>query len=231
MRRSSSRRLRSAELDADDGEQVLAPERAEADDLVDAVDELGLEGVERVAPQVGGHDQHGVGEVDRAALAVGEAPVVEHLQQDVEHVRVRLLDLVEQHDRVRAPPDRLGELAALLVADVTGRGADQAGNVVFLLVLAHVDADHRPLVVEEHLGEGLGELGLADARSGRGTGTSRSAGSGPTARPGCAGWRSRRPVTASSWPIDALVQQVLELDELADLAFHEARDRARPSPG
>jgi hypothetical protein len=40
----------------------------------------------------------GVLEVDRAALAVGEAAVVEHLQQHVEHVGVGLLDLVEQHD-------------------------------------------------------------------------------------------------------------------------------------
>jgi len=51
-------------------------------------------------------------EVDRAALAVGEAAVVEYLQQDVEDVRVRLLDFVEQdhlvgpatHGLVRAPP-------------------------------------------------------------------------------------------------------------------------------
>ena len=33
-----------------------------------------------------------------AALAVGQAPVVEHLQQHVEDVGVRLLDLVEQDD-------------------------------------------------------------------------------------------------------------------------------------
>jgi hypothetical protein len=34
---------------------------------------------------------------------------------------------------------------------------------VLLAVLAHVDADHGPLVVEEELGQRLGELGLADA--------------------------------------------------------------------
>ncbi len=33
-------------------------------------------------------------------LAVGEATVVEHLQQQGEHVGVGLLDLVEQHHRV-----------------------------------------------------------------------------------------------------------------------------------
>jgi hypothetical protein len=49
-----------------------------------------------LAAEVRGHDDERVAEVDRAALAVGQPAVVEHLQQHVEHVRVRLLDLVEQ---------------------------------------------------------------------------------------------------------------------------------------
>ena len=116
------------ELDVDDAPRSASVERAEPDDLVDAVDELGLEERHRVARQVGRHDQHGVGEVDRAALAVGEAAVVEQLQQHVEHVGVGLLDLVEQHHRVRPAAHRLGELAALVVADVAGRRADEAAT-------------------------------------------------------------------------------------------------------
>src|SRR5690606_32227476 len=65
-----------------------------------------------------------------------------------------LLDLVEQHHRVGPAADRLGELAALVVADVARGRADQAGHRVLLLVLAHVDADHGPLVVEQVLGQG-----------------------------------------------------------------------------
>src|SRR5690348_10877851 len=52
----------------------------------------------------------------------------------------------------------------LLVPDVAGRRADQPRHGVALLVLAHVDPDHRPLVVEQELGERPRELGLADAR-------------------------------------------------------------------
>ena len=115
------------------------------------------------AAEVARHDEHGVGEVDGAALAVGEAAVVEQLQQHVEHVGVRLLDLVEQHDRVRPAPHRLGELTALLVADVARRRADEARHGVLLHVLRHVDADHRPLVVEQEVGERARQLGLADA--------------------------------------------------------------------
>ena len=83
-------------------------------------------------------------------------------EQHVEHVRVRLLDLVEQDHGVRTAADRLGQLAALLVADVAGRRADQPGHRVLLAVLAHVDAHHRALVVEQERGQRLGQLGLAD---------------------------------------------------------------------
>ena len=63
---------------------------------------------------------------------------------------------------VRAAPHGLGELAALVVADVAGRGTDEAGHRVLLGVLAHVDADHRALVVEQEVRQRLGQLGLAD---------------------------------------------------------------------
>ena len=118
--------------------------------------------------EVGGHDEHGVLEVDRAALGVGEAAVLQDLQQRVEDVGVGLLDLVEEHDRERLAAHRLGELAALLVADVAGGRADEAADRVLLHVLAHVELDQGALVAEEELGERLGELGLPDARSGRG---------------------------------------------------------------
>jgi hypothetical protein len=51
--------------------------------------------------RVGGHDQDHVAEIDLAAVVVGQRAVVHHLQQDVEHVRMRLLDLVEQQHAMR----------------------------------------------------------------------------------------------------------------------------------
>ncbi len=59
-------------------------------------------GLNRVSGSPGRLDvmiKHGVGEVDRAALAVGEAAVVEDLQEDVEDVGVGLLDFVEEDHR------------------------------------------------------------------------------------------------------------------------------------
>ena len=96
----------ATELDLDDPLQIRLGQRPEANDVIDAVEELRLEEVPRVAGQVGRHDEHGVGEVDRAALTVGQTPVVQHLQEDVEHVGVGLLDLVEEDHRVRPATDR-----------------------------------------------------------------------------------------------------------------------------
>ena len=45
--------------------------------------------------EVAGHDHDSVAEIHRAALRVRQAAVVEQLQQHIQHVGVRLLDLVE----------------------------------------------------------------------------------------------------------------------------------------
>ena len=84
-------------------------------------------------------------------------------KQDVEHVRMRLLDLVEQHDLIGPPAHRFGQRAALVVADIARRRADQPRDRVLLHVFGHVDAHHRGLVVEQERRERLGQFGLADA--------------------------------------------------------------------
>ena len=88
-------------------------------------------------------------------MAVGQAPVVKHLQQDVEDVGVRLLDFVEQDQRIGPPPHPLGEVAALLVADIARRSADQAGHRVPLHELRHIDPQQGLLAVEQGGGQGL----------------------------------------------------------------------------
>ena len=103
----------------------LAAERVEDDRLVHAIQEFGLEvRAQRLvdpsfdlllvvfrqlddvfAAEVGSHDQHRVAEVDRAALAIGQAAVVEDLEQRTKDIRVGLLDLVEEHDAVGPSSD------------------------------------------------------------------------------------------------------------------------------
>ena len=87
--------------------------------------------------------------------------MVHHLQQHVEDVRVRLLDLVEQQYRVRLLGNGLGQQTALVKTDVARRRADQAAHGMALHVLRHVEADQ----LDAHdVGQLLGGLGLADTR-------------------------------------------------------------------
>ena len=169
-----------------------------------------------LAAEVRRHDDDRVLEVDRPALAVGQPPVVEQLEQDVEHFGVRLLDLVEQHDGVRTAAHRLGQLAGLLVADVAGRRADHARHRVLLLVLRHVDAHHRLLVVEQELGERARQLGLADAgRTEEEEAAERTVGILQSGARAADGIRDRvdRLVLAD----DALVQPLLHVDAASGL--------------
>ena len=161
-------------------------------DVVDAVEELGTEvRLERIhdlvlhalvahgfvvageanvgltqilGTEVARHDQHGVAEVDCAALAVGETAFFENLQQDVEDIGVSFFDFVEQHHAEWLAAHGFGELAALFVSDVSGGRTDEAAHGVLLHVLAHVERDQRGVIAEQELGECLGELGLAHAR-------------------------------------------------------------------
>ena len=74
-----------------------------------------------------------------------------------------LLDLVEQDDAVGPAPHRLGQPAALAIADIAGRRSLQRGDRMRLLEFRHVDGDHVLLAAIERLGEGERGLGLADA--------------------------------------------------------------------
>ena len=74
-----------------------------------------------------------------------------------------LLHLVKEHHGVGFSPHGLRQLAALVVAHISGRRSDEPGHGVLLHVLAHVDADHIVLIVEQRLRQGLGQLRLAHA--------------------------------------------------------------------
>ncbi len=136
---------------------------------------------------------------------------------------MRFLDLVEEDDRVGTAADGLGELPALVVADVARGRADEAGDRVLLHVLRHVDAHHRLLVVEEEFGQRPRQLGLADA----GRSHEQERADGPPgiaeARPGSTdGVRhEKQRLVLADHP---LPQLVLDVEELLDLALEHPGD-------
>jgi hypothetical protein len=91
-------------------------------------------------PGIGRHDQDDIAEIDRFAMMVGQAAIIHHLQQDVEQVRMRLFDFVEQQHAMRVLIDRIGQQSALIETDITRRRADQAADAVPLHIFAHVES-------------------------------------------------------------------------------------------
>ncbi len=72
-----------------------------------------------VAPEVGGHQNNRVAEVDFAPFAIAHKAAVEDLIEQVHDVAVRFFHFIEQHHAVRTLAYRFGEDAALAVANVT----------------------------------------------------------------------------------------------------------------
>jgi hypothetical protein len=167
-------------------------------------------------------------------LPICQPPIVEHLKQDVEDVRVRLLDLVEEDHLVGPPAHGFRQRAALVIADIAGRRPDQPGDGMLLHVFRHIHAHHGGLVVKEVVGERLGELSLADAggpeeheRADRSVRVLQ-AGAG-------AAHRSRDGAHGFSLADNTAAKFILHAKQLVALAFQHLVDRdagpARDNPG
>ncbi len=145
------------------------------------------------------------------------------MQQHVEHLGVGFLDLVEQHHAVGLAAHGLRQLPAFLIAHVAGRRAHQPRHGVLFLVLAHIDADHSLVGVEQELGQRASHLGLAHAG---GTQEDERA-QGPVgvlqAAAGAAdgvGDGAHRIVLAHH----ALVQPLFHVQQLLNFTFQQPRD-------
>ena len=135
-----------------------------------------------------------------------------------------LLDLVEQHHRERLAAHLLGELATLLVADVSRGRAEQTRGRVLLGELRHIHADQRVLVVEQELGQRLGQFGLAHAgRAGEDERTGRTLGI-LESHTGAAN-RTRQRGDGLVLADDAPVQLALHAQQLLGLGLGELEHR------
>ena len=114
--------------------------------------------------------------------------------------------------------------AAFFVADVARRGADQAADVVLLAELAHVDADDGLLAVEHDLGQGLAQLGFADAGGAEEEERADRAVAGPAGRCGCGGRRCADGGDRLVLADDPLVQPLFHHEQLGLLGFEHAAD-------
>ena len=180
------------DLEIDDHIELLLLEHAEDDDIVETVEELGLEELLRglgdlaldasivgnvllhgdeaeaallfdlLRTDIRGEDDDGVTEVDLATKVVGHLAFFEDLQQEMHHIWVRFFDFVEQDHGIRATTHGFGKLTTFFITDIAGRRTDQTAGGVFLHVLGHVDLDQRIGGAKHEFGEVLREEGFAD---------------------------------------------------------------------
>ena len=154
---------------------VLFIQPMEHDHFINAIDEFGPEIVFNLAhdcqlddlviisshlldhlrAKVGSHDDDRILEIHRSPLTIGHAPIIQNLQQNVEHVGMRLLNLIEQDHGIRLPAHRFGEVTALLIAHVAGRRTDQARDRMLFHEFRHVNADEMVLRIEQEAGQRL----------------------------------------------------------------------------
>src|SRR5699024_4170318 len=112
---------------------------------------------------IGSHNKDRVLEVHGSSLGIRDTSVVKHLQQYVEHIRMRLLDLIKKDNAVGFPAYRLCELSAFFISNISGRRSDQTGYGIFLHVFTHVDTDHILLVVKKCCRQSFCQFGLTYA--------------------------------------------------------------------
>lgn len=114
--------------------------------------------------KVAGQDDQRIAEVYRAALTIGQAAIIKHLQQDVEYILMRLFHLVKQDDLIRAAAYGFGQHATFFIPHIARRCADQTGHGVLFHELAHVNAQQGFVIVKQEAGERFGQLRFANTR-------------------------------------------------------------------
>ena len=97
-------------------------------------------------------------------MTVSKTAVIQYLEHRVEYLRMRLLDLVEKHYRIRMSSYCFGKLAAFIVADISRRRTDESRDVVLFHIFGHIDPYKRGLVTEHDFGKGFRKLRLTDTR-------------------------------------------------------------------
>ena len=112
---------------------------------------------------VGGHHDDCVFKVHGATLSIGQTPIVQHLQQDVENIRMGFFNFVEQQHAIGFATYGFSQITAFVVAHISRRCTNQTANRMLLHELAHVDANHVVFAVKQKASQSLAQLGLADA--------------------------------------------------------------------
>ena len=122
------------------------------------------------APRLLRHEDHAREEIHFAVVAQRQRGLVQNPEQQVPQRVRRLFDFVEQHE---AELHGIGVILIqhflrqqrmrLAMSQVSGRRADQLRDLVAVLELGAIDLDDRARILQQRLGGGFDDAGLARA--------------------------------------------------------------------
>ena len=70
---------------------------------------------------IGGHDNDGIFKVYHPPMGICDLSVIQNLQQNIEHIRMRFFQLIKQHDGIGLSADSFRQLSRLVIAHITRR--------------------------------------------------------------------------------------------------------------
>ena len=170
------------------------------------------------------HNQHGITEVYRASLTVGQTAILHNLQQQIKHIGMCLFDFIQKHYTVRLTAYRIRQLSALVIAYIARRCANQACCGVLFHVFRHIEAQHSAFIAKQLLCQCLRQLSFAyTGRTEEQEGTDRSV----FVLKACAGTANSSAYRAHSLILtdNTLVQTLLQLQQTAAFCFGQTCQR------
>ena len=170
------------------------------------------------------HNQHGITEVYRASLSIGQTAILHNLQQQVKHIGMRFFDFVQQYYAVRLTTYRIRQLSALVIAYIARRCAYQTCCGVLFHVFRHIEAQHSTFIAKQLLCQRLRQLSFAYTRR---TEEQEGADRSVFILKACAGTAHRSAYRAHSLILtdNTLMQTLLQLQQTAAFCFGQTCQR------
>mmetsp|Transcript_18955 Transcript_18955/g.41043 ORF Transcript_18955/g.41043 Transcript_18955/m.41043 type:complete len:231 (-) Transcript_18955:511-1203(-) len=94
------------------------------------------------ASHIGSHDKNDILKVNRPSFSISQDTIFHYLQQHIQHIPVRLLNLIQQYDRMRSSPDRLCQLPSFFISHIPRRRSRQPRRSMLLHIFRHVNPYH-----------------------------------------------------------------------------------------
>ena len=114
--------------------------------------------------KVRGQNHHRITEVHLTPYAIGQLSFLKNLKQHVHHIGMRLFDLIEKHDGVRAATHTLRQLPPFIMTNISWRRAHQTGDIKLLHIFGHVDLNQGRRITKDEFGKHLCQQRLANPR-------------------------------------------------------------------